>query len=558
MATQEDVSAGASVVAASPVASNRTIDIAMFAVRTPGRERFLAAAASQLWEWRTSLCLTPAGHGGCAPDLAQVRILLDVVDAPGVAGRDDAGVRVAPDAGEWLLLDAIANGCVVVTNRPHGLPPFVAGSHLLVSPAEYLAEQAVALALDEPRRLRIAAAARAALEAQPSLRAAPDADCTPSLLAAPVADCTPSLPAAPVLARTAHALRPLRVQHAARALLDAVLPTTPIDVAVVRQLTELQTGLKRAYIEQVEATRGLDRALALARGHDADAVVTAATPAYARIEPTVSVVVPVPAHDRAVPATRAVLASIAAAAGRTGRAATLAPGRSAVLGNSPPADRSAVPGSSPPASGLARSGMTAVEVILVGGAADVVAELLDEMAWMPILSVRRVAGGGPVAALNAGLRAARAAYVLPLAAGEELYPNAIVVLLERLAAAPPEVLAAYGIVERYDDDGSIGVGGAVAWDVSLLVRERFLDTIALYRTGALTELGGFCTDASLEGWTNHDVWLAAAGRGWRAAMAGAVVGRTPVLPSAARIDLIDPTSTWSGLYERHPRLPWPS
>ncbi len=27
---------------------------------------------------------------------------------------------------------------------------------------------------------------------------------------------------------------------------------------------------------------------------------------------------------------------------------------------------------------------------------------------------------------------------------------------------------------------------------------------------------------------------------------------------AARIDLIDPTSTWLGLYERQPRLPWPS
>ena len=61
---------------------------------------------------------------------------------------------------EWArVIEAVANGCVVVTETSTGTAPFVPGVHFVQAPLEYLAEQAVALALDEPRRAAIADAA---------------------------------------------------------------------------------------------------------------------------------------------------------------------------------------------------------------------------------------------------------------------------------------------------------------------------------------------------------------------------------------------------------------
>ena len=124
--------------------------------RTPRRERFLGGAASQLWEWRCDLRMfswhQPILGGGptfLAGDekygaLADTRILLNVH-------------RSADPYFEWArVIEAMANGCVVVTETSTGTAPLVAGEHFVEAPLEYLAEQAVALALDEPRRARLA------------------------------------------------------------------------------------------------------------------------------------------------------------------------------------------------------------------------------------------------------------------------------------------------------------------------------------------------------------------------------------------------------------------
>ncbi len=61
---------------------------------------------------------------------------------------------------EWArVLDAIANGCVVASETSVGFEPLVPGVHFLMAPFEHLAEQAIALAFDEPRRTAMAEAA---------------------------------------------------------------------------------------------------------------------------------------------------------------------------------------------------------------------------------------------------------------------------------------------------------------------------------------------------------------------------------------------------------------
>ena len=53
----------------------------------------------------------------------------------------------------------MANGCVVASETSVGIEPLVPGVHFLMAPYEHLAEQAVALAFDEPRRAAMADAA---------------------------------------------------------------------------------------------------------------------------------------------------------------------------------------------------------------------------------------------------------------------------------------------------------------------------------------------------------------------------------------------------------------
>ena len=61
---------------------------------------------------------------------------------------------------EWArVVEAIANGCVVASETSVGIEPLVPGVHFLMAPFEHLAEQAVALAFDEPRRMAMAEAA---------------------------------------------------------------------------------------------------------------------------------------------------------------------------------------------------------------------------------------------------------------------------------------------------------------------------------------------------------------------------------------------------------------
>ena len=61
---------------------------------------------------------------------------------------------------EWArVVEAIANGCVVASETSVGFEPLVPGVHFLMAPFEHLAEQAIALAFDEPRRAAMADAA---------------------------------------------------------------------------------------------------------------------------------------------------------------------------------------------------------------------------------------------------------------------------------------------------------------------------------------------------------------------------------------------------------------
>jgi hypothetical protein len=143
----------------------RDVDVAHLGTADRSRMAMLAAIAPDLCRYRTELVIAPhepmtAGR----PDflagtrkwelLARSRLLLNLH-------------REGATAFEWVrALEAISNGCVVLTAPSNGLAPLVPGEHVLVSDPARMALVAAA-ALDEPGNLDgIAAAAREVCDAE--------------------------------------------------------------------------------------------------------------------------------------------------------------------------------------------------------------------------------------------------------------------------------------------------------------------------------------------------------------------------------------------------------
>ncbi len=151
--------------------------------------------------------------------------------------------------------------------------------------------------------------------------------------------------------------------------------------------------------------------------------------------------------------------------------------------------------------------------------------------------------------------------MLALDAGSTLYPTGLRRLLDGLLAADSDVVATYGLVDRFDTTGSLGLAGHLPWNVDLLVHGEFATTMAMFRREAWSQLGGFSTAVGgiEDGWADDDLWLSAAERGLRAEHVASVIGRhREPLASMLNVATIDTESTFITLRERHPRLPWPS
>ena len=460
---------------------SRSIDLGLLAGRTPRREAFIAGAGGQLWEWRTDLRFFSwhrpalAGHRTFTSGdekyerLADTRILLNV-------HRDHEPYF------EWArVVEAVANGCVVATETSVGIEPFVAGTHLVMSSLDDLAEQAIALAFDEPRRVTMATAAYEVLTSRLHQRdliaaawSAADHVLATSVPATARGRAAAGLSAGVATSRTV-------LGTLGRRAVGAISPppAAPAGHTAERQVLEkVASDLKRSFVAQVASVRTIERSLALLRHGSADHVDITRSAAAATsdaISPEVSVVVPLYNQGQYL---RDAIDSVVAAA---------------------------------------TDPKLPVELIVVDdhstdGSLAVALELLAERPWLPMVVSARAANGGLPDARNTGFALAHGRLILPLDADNTIYPNALSRLAAHLDAAPDDVVATYGLLERFDERGAVGLTSHLPWDPDLLVHGAYIDAMAMFRADAWRSLGGY-VDPGFYGWEDYDLWLTVAERG---------------------------------------------
>lgn len=415
---------------------------------------------------------------------------------------------------EWArMVEAMANGCVVVTEPAQGYEPLVPGRHFVEADVDGLAEVVVELLADPARLDEIASQARAAVTGELAL----------SATLGPVLDRLEA-EVLPLLDEHVHTSRPTRGLWR----LGASRLPPPIRLGPFRPYLAFQQRAKQLALADTHALRRLDAASCLLRFGEPQHVEEIATPAYRRSvdavdavdagdAPTVSVIVTVYNYAHVVTET---LDSIVASEG------------------------------------------VSFEVIVVDDHATdhsraVVADFLDRHPEVPMLLLGKDANEGLSAARNSGFERARGEFVMVMDADNHVYPTCLHRLVDTLREHD-DAAAAYAILEDFGDQRN--VRSALAWDPARLCTANYIDAQAMWRRSAWEELGGYrADDDHVYGWEDWDLWLRLAARGGRAVLRAEILGRYRVQQgSMIALTNLATDDAIVAMRHRHPTLPWPT
>ncbi|MEP7112801.1 MAG: glycosyltransferase [Ilumatobacteraceae bacterium] len=486
--------------------SDRQIDVLFMGGIDDRRGAALAELAPHLFRRRADIRLvgtdrpinatTPQAVFGADKHrlLSSAKLLLNI-------HRDRAAVESAPYF-EWArAIEAMANGCVVVTEPSQGYEPLVAGTHFIEAEIDEMAAAIEGLLGDESRRAAIAKQARRAMFGELALH-----NSLAPLLDRIEADVLPNTGSH----STSFSLR--------RALADLVVRRRPIPVrfGAFRPFLPTLVTAKRLAMAENAALQRLDAASCELDHGGRQHIVRAETPAFADATPEVSVVVSLYNYADVVTDT---LDSIVA------------------------------------------SEDVSFELIVVEDHATddsraVVQRFIDTNPAVPIVLIAKDANEGLAAARNTGFEHARAPLVMVMDADNTIYPTCLRKLADALNDTAA-VDAAYSILEDFGEQQNIR--SALAWDVDRLCRANYIDAQAMLRRSAWQRLGGYRADDDLVyGWEDWDLWLRLAADGGQAMLVTQILGRYRVqrdsmvaLTNLANDDAI------AAMRLRYPTLPWP-
>lgn len=207
-------------------------------------------------------------------------------------------------------------------------------------------------------------------------------------------------------------------------------------------------------------------------------------------------------------------------------------------------------------SALASRGV-AVELVVIDdsstdGSAEIVREFMSEHEDDAITFIEQRINTGVQRARNLAFSIARASLVFVLDADNIVFPDGIA-KLHRALEEDPAAGYAYGLMERFGDDRSIGLLNTNAWDAGRLAEEHYIDAMALIRVDGWRQVGGYVTEQSLElGWEDYDLWLSFAMAGMHGAYVREFVGRYRVHGvSSLTVTTLDTLTLRAKLQERH-------
>jgi hypothetical protein len=490
----------------------RTIDVGFLGGLDDRRGAVLAELAPALSRRRSELRLFRFDHpvGGHTPGLvfgrekyellASTRVLLNI--------HRDRSADLPRDAEpaayfEWArMVEAMASGCVVLTEPATGYEPLEPGVHFVEAAATDFAVALEALLGDEDRRSRVAHAAREAVTGPLAL----------AVTLAPHLDRIESevLPRLDDHVRTSRPTRGLWRLGASR-----VPP--PTRLGAFKPYRHLQATAKRIALEESQALRRLDHVSCLLRHGELQHVLSSETPSYASAQPEVSVVVTLYDYEHLVGET---LASVVA------------------------------------------SEDIAFEVVIVedhshDGSRRVAQRFLDDHADIPMLLLGKDANEGLAAARNSGFDVARAPLVMVVDADNLVDPLCLRRLADALGAHP-EAGAAYGILADFGE--SRGLRSAIAWDPARLARANYIDAQAMLRREAWARLGGYRDDdVHVFGWEDWDLWLRLAVEGGCAVLVPEILGHYRVQTSSMiSLTNLATEEAIASMRRRYPSLPWPA
>lgn len=422
---------------------------------------------------------------------------------------------------EWMrAIEAIANGCVLVTEPADDLAPLVPMQHLVTVPGARLIDEVEELLDDEDRRALMAVEAhdvirrelhltkllerelpaieQAALR-RPGIRV-PDVRFVTRLASRRAARTTKALAVRGkdgLLRRGRHLLLPPG---------DAVDPV------------EMAHRLKVATLANRQVERRLEALEAEHRFGDPAHVEVRTTSSFDAFEPQVTVVIPLFDYEReVVVAIESVMASEGVAA----------------------------------------------ELLVVDdhsrdGSRAAAEQCLAENDDFPMAVLAKAANAGLSAARNTGFERARADRVFVLDADNAVYPNGLARLSQALDADPAAAFA-YGIIERYGDGRSLI--SALPWDPAQLTRGNYIDAMALVRVDAWRRAGGYDPDIDgrFGGWEDYELWLHLAALGLHGTHVRQVVAKYHShTGSMLSLLNLETATVRHELQQRYPDLPWPT
>ncbi|MBO0705172.1 MAG: glycosyltransferase, partial [Candidatus Dormibacteraeota bacterium] len=188
------------------------------------------------------------------------------------------------------------------------------------------------------------------------------------------------------------------------------------------------------------------------------------------------------------------------------------------------------------------------------GSAERVQAWGEANAEVPLLILQHPLNRGLPSARNTGLDFARGEFVLILDSDNKILPSCLGKLVEALDADPGADFA-YGMLASFDDDGYQGLVSYFPWDPWRLRKGNYIDALALLRTRALRDLGGYTLDRRLYGWEDYDLYCRIAEQGGRGAFVPEVVASYRQSPASMRsLTDISTLSAFGALAERCPTL----